>query len=859
MPEKTVKVKFTRPADGKVVEAEIPESMLGYVDTMNSASQQVNSKFNMFDMSATGANFNELNPINTTAGTASGGFKADYAFPDANMATTYQTDAYDPSSNPYLFNAGYADKAAQDEVFNATYTINKYLADNGYGELVSPDYRYGARHIVTAEYQRPQVTIEPEKKQYTGSGTNVVRTQQTYNTGAKKEVVKQLPNGQWVKTFEDNPNANVTGEQNTFGVDNTQGVDVYGYTNEGGQLARGTGYDAQGKATNKTEIVQGSQGVKQDVVNTQQANYTPTGNNPTGLVFNASTGAWEEWKPTLPQTSGNESSISWPTSYPFGGMINQGVTSAAKALGVNDKIANVIGSGVATATGLIPGMQDNLFQAGDLLSDATQFTDNKKLQTAGALVKSGSEIASAFVDPAELAEGNLKLSFPDGGTLPRVNALPATAVYNHMPAPVGPTPITEEEAMQMSLNGTSVDELNPIWKGKHYVNYNQNQSDFVSWLKNVKFGIKDTLSPSKVSGIKFAQGGPITTYDTGGTHEENPLGGIPVGQDALVEEGETRWQDYIFSDRIKVPGKKETFAQASKRIEKKFEDRPHDKYSNQTKDELMKALMIHQEKLRVAAHEKVMKAYGGSVKKYDGTGMFPNTVNNTKDGYTPSEAFYSGNISDTLLSDLPNAQSQSQNPFEFNNKLSTGEYVAAFAPAAIGLGIGLSGAANTSFERVNPDLVNYDPQRQGIRQQGATARGSLNQNVRQNATSSGQALSNMVAGNVGIMDSMNNALGQSYMNEANTNAQIQNQANLSNANISMQETIANEQNKARQQDTIIAALNSAANSYLGLKKDSRAFEANNTFNNQFLKAASTQEYLWDPTTGVKYKNPNFNG
>ena len=46
-------------------------------------------------------------------------------------------------------------------------------------------------------------------------------------------------------------------------------------------------------------------------------------------------------------------------------------------------------------------------------------------------------------------------------------------------------------------------------------------------------------------------------YENGGTHEENPYGGIQVGVDPqgnpnLVEEGEFRYGDYIFSDRIPV-------------------------------------------------------------------------------------------------------------------------------------------------------------------------------------------------------------------------------------------------------------------------------------------------------------------
>jgi hypothetical protein len=59
----------------------------------------------------------------------------------------------------------------------------------------------------------------------------------------------------------------------------------------------------------------------------------------------------------------------------------------------------------------------------------------------------------------------------------------------------------------------------------------------------------------------MANGGQMTTsYQTGGTHESNPLGGIPIGQDSLVEEGEVRFdykdksknlKSYIFSNKIK--------------------------------------------------------------------------------------------------------------------------------------------------------------------------------------------------------------------------------------------------------------------------------------------------------------------
>ena len=102
----------------------------------------------------------------------------------------------------------------------------------------------------------------------------------------------------------------------------------------------------------------------------------------------------------------------------------------------------------------------------------------------------------------------------------------------------------------------------------------------------------------------FAFGGPLhsnggdyngglTYIDEGGRHEDNPYEGVPSGFDAegnpnLVEEGEVIWNnDYVFSDRLKVPkelatkyklgGKKDyTFAEAIEKLTKENNISPND-------------------------------------------------------------------------------------------------------------------------------------------------------------------------------------------------------------------------------------------------------------------------------------------
>lgn len=113
----------------------------------------------------------------------------------------------------------------------------------------------------------------------------------------------------------------------------------------------------------------------------------------------------------------------------------------------------------------------------------------------------------------------------------------------------------------------------------------------------------------------YAGGGELennlTEFNAGGSHEENPNGGIQQGTGAnglpnRVEEGETKKDNYVYSDRLKVKSKYvkqfnlpkytagKTNADASKLIEKKFEDR-EDNASNSTKKILLDRLAKAQE------------------------------------------------------------------------------------------------------------------------------------------------------------------------------------------------------------------------------------------------------------------------
>lgn len=117
----------------------------------------------------------------------------------------------------------------------------------------------------------------------------------------------------------------------------------------------------------------------------------------------------------------------------------------------------------------------------------------------------------------------------------------------------------------------------------------------------------------------------LTHINAGGTHEESPYQGVPMGQDAegtpnLVEENETIYNDYVFSERLKVPtidkpmnGKKyqqwekvlrkyknKSYSDAAKKAEKDsgVDERPNDPIARRGFESVLEILAQSQEQVR---------------------------------------------------------------------------------------------------------------------------------------------------------------------------------------------------------------------------------------------------------------------
>lgn len=153
------------------------------------------------------------------------------------------------------------------------------------------------------------------------------------------------------------------------------------------------------------------------------------------------------------------------------------------------------------------------------------------------------------------------------------------------------------------------------------------------------------------SGGEFTNG--LTYIGNGGSHETNPLQGVPMGVDPegnpnLVEEGETIFNDYVFSKRLKVPkevrnkykmrGNKDlSFADMSKELAKESDERPNDPISINGLKAIMGDLAQSQEAIRAMEEgDNTQFAYGGRL--FAGGGFRNYGYNDVYGGIDPSDS-----------------------------------------------------------------------------------------------------------------------------------------------------------------------------------------------------------------------------
>jgi len=265
--------------------------------------------------------------------------------------------------------------------------------------------------------------------------------------------------------------------------------------------------------------------------------------------------------------------------------------------------------------------RDNLFFMGGNTGNA----NNNNMQVVGGAAELGAGVLTG--NPGAIVSGGMKYAMGNLGNLKTVLGDDQTN-------------FGKKALSATSLLGPAGVIANSIF-AKQMTNREEDTKQFNSSIseRNNMLGIKANggkiIVPMGVSpnmNSLYENGGGLTEFDAGSSHELNPYNGVRqgIGEDGepnLVEQGETKWQDYIFSDRLlldknmveehNLPKSMEgkTFADASKKLSKLIKERPNDPISKNTHRDYMKQLISANDKTREIEQSNMM-AGGGRL--YDG-------------------------------------------------------------------------------------------------------------------------------------------------------------------------------------------------------------------------------------------------
>ena len=203
--------------------------------------------------------------------------------------------------------------------------------------------------------------------------------------------------------------------------------------------------------------------------------------------------------------------------------------------------------------------------------------------------------------------------------------------------------------------------------------YNSNDPEAVKFRKYYDLDMSGDYY--KYVPKKKAFGGDLNTHGAdftngqiivgnGGTHEENPMEGVPMGMDAegnpnLVEQGEVIFNDYVFSNRLFADGDLlesfnlpksydgYSFAAIAEKLGDESKERPNDPISKRGLLSSMSRLQQAQETVRQQTQEGqegVQYAHGGKMGTlFDGLGNESNNLKRANFFLEPTEDNYSYN------------------------------------------------------------------------------------------------------------------------------------------------------------------------------------------------------------------------
>lgn len=344
----------------------------------------------------------------------------------------------------------------------------------------------------------------------------------------------------------------------------------------------------------------------------------------------------------------------------IGGGLQSGAGNTISSIGstVGSAISTVnplVGGMVSVGSGLIGGLTNRMFGSKLNQENINQVKGNISSTANTSFGGSADDLMSQLSGASMLGNINRSDIGKDGWFSHKAknltNKLRAqaeaanTRLYNNFNQAADIT--NENQFLQSMYNVEAFG--GPLFKEGGIMIKKENRGKFTESANRANMGVqeyarhilanKEDYSPTLIKRANFARnaakwnafGGDLNTYggtynggleyiDNGGTHEQNPFNGVPMGTDRngtpnLVEEGETIWNDYVFSNRLKVPetltdkyklSKDITFAEASKKLGKEIAETPNDPISKRTFNSFMQDLQQSQEEVK--AKKELAKA-----------------------------------------------------------------------------------------------------------------------------------------------------------------------------------------------------------------------------------------------------------
>lgn len=344
----------------------------------------------------------------------------------------------------------------------------------------------------------------------------------------------------------------------------------------------------------------------------------------------------------------------------IGGGLQSGAGNAIGSIGstIGSAISTVnplLGGMVSMGSGLVGGLTNRMFGSKLNQENINQVKGNISSTANTSFGGSADDLMSQLSDASMLGNINRSNIGKDGWFSNKAkkltNKLRAqaeaanTRLYNNFNQAANVT--NENQFLQSMYNVEAFG--GPLFKEGGIMIKKENRGKFTESANRTNMGVqeyarhilanKEDYSPTLIKRANFARnaakwnafGGDLNTYggiynggleyiNNGSTHENNILGGVPMGSDRdgipnLVEEGETIWNDYVFSNRLKVPetltdkyklSKDITFAEASKKLGKEIAETPNDPISKRTFNFFMNDLQQSQEEVK--AKKELAKA-----------------------------------------------------------------------------------------------------------------------------------------------------------------------------------------------------------------------------------------------------------